>query len=92
MDVGNFVRHLCVLVLRHQVSNYFVNSFCSAVVCLKQIWARNCIKNTEISSANSNMVSEDFNIVCAILIWLRENMNLYIAEFPTTLFLIPVFV
>ncbi len=31
MDVGNFVRHLCVLVLRHQmrVSNYFVNSFYS---------------------------------------------------------------
>ena len=28
-DVKNFVRHLCVLVLRHQmrVSNYFVNSF-----------------------------------------------------------------
>jgi hypothetical protein len=28
MDVGNFVRHLCELVLRHQmrVSNYFVNS------------------------------------------------------------------
>ncbi len=27
-DVGNFVRYLCVLVLRHQmrVSNYFVNS------------------------------------------------------------------
>jgi hypothetical protein len=33
MDVGNFVRHLCVLVLRHQmrVSNYFVNSFYSAM-------------------------------------------------------------
>ncbi len=33
MDVGNFVRHLCVLVLRHQmrVSNYFVNSFYSVV-------------------------------------------------------------
>jgi hypothetical protein len=32
MDVGNFVRHLCELVLRHQmlVSNYFVNSFYSA--------------------------------------------------------------
>ncbi len=31
MYVGNFVRHLCVLVLRHQmrVSNYFVNSFYS---------------------------------------------------------------
>jgi hypothetical protein len=31
-DVENFVRHLCVLVLRHQmrVSNYFVNSFYSA--------------------------------------------------------------
>ncbi len=30
-DVANFVRHLCVLVLRHQmrVSNYFVNSFYS---------------------------------------------------------------
>ncbi len=30
-DVENFVRHLCVLVLRHQmrVSNYFVNSFYS---------------------------------------------------------------
>jgi hypothetical protein len=30
-DVGNFVRYLCVLVLRHQmrVSNYFVNSFYS---------------------------------------------------------------
>jgi hypothetical protein len=28
-DVGNFFRHLCELVLRHQmrVSNYFVNSF-----------------------------------------------------------------
>ncbi len=34
-DVENFVRHLCVLVLRHQmrVSNYFVNSFYSAVTC-----------------------------------------------------------
>ncbi len=31
-DVGNFFRHLCELVLRHQmqVSNYFVNSFYSA--------------------------------------------------------------
>ncbi len=31
-DVGNFFRHLCELVLRHQmrVSNYFVNSFNSA--------------------------------------------------------------
>jgi hypothetical protein len=30
-DVGYFVQHLCVLVLRHQmrVSNYFVNSFYS---------------------------------------------------------------
>ncbi len=30
-DVGNFFRHLCELVLRHQmrVSNYFVNSFYS---------------------------------------------------------------
>ncbi len=30
-DVENFVQHLCVLVLRHQmrVSNYFVNSFYS---------------------------------------------------------------
>jgi hypothetical protein len=33
-DVGNFVRHLCVLVLRHQmlVSNYFVNSFYSVYI------------------------------------------------------------
>ncbi len=33
-DVGNFFRHLCELVLRHQmrVSNYFVNSFYSASV------------------------------------------------------------
>ncbi len=32
-DVENFVRHLCVLVLRHQmqVSNYFVNSFYSVL-------------------------------------------------------------
>ncbi len=32
-DVGNFFRHLCELVLRHQmrVSNYFVNSFYSVV-------------------------------------------------------------
>ena len=32
-DVGNFVRYLCVLVLRHQmrVSNYFVNSFYSVL-------------------------------------------------------------
>ncbi len=31
MDVENFFRHLCELVLRHQmrVSNYFVNSFYS---------------------------------------------------------------
>jgi hypothetical protein len=30
-DVGHFFRHLCELVLRHQmrVSNYFVNSFYS---------------------------------------------------------------
>jgi hypothetical protein len=33
MDVGDFVRHLCVLVLRHQMraSNYFVNSFYSVL-------------------------------------------------------------
>ena len=33
-DVEKFVRHLCVLVLRHQmwVSNYFVNSFYSVPV------------------------------------------------------------
>jgi hypothetical protein len=32
-DVGNFFRHLCELVLRHQmrVSNYFVNSFYSVI-------------------------------------------------------------
>jgi hypothetical protein len=32
MDVEKFVRHLCCLVLRHQmpVWNYFVNSFYSA--------------------------------------------------------------
>ena len=32
-DVGNFVRYLCVLVLRHQmrVWNYFVNSFYSVL-------------------------------------------------------------
>jgi hypothetical protein len=32
MDVEKFVRHLCRLVLRHQmpVWNYFVNSFYSA--------------------------------------------------------------
>ncbi len=32
MDVGNFFRYLCELVLRHQMpaSNYFVNSFYSA--------------------------------------------------------------
>ncbi len=31
MDAGNFFRHLCELVLRHQmrVSNYFINSFYS---------------------------------------------------------------
>ena len=34
MDVEKFVRHLCRLVLRHQmpVSNYFVNSFYSVRV------------------------------------------------------------
>jgi hypothetical protein len=33
-NVEKFVRHLCLLVLRHQmwVSNYFVNSFYSVVV------------------------------------------------------------
>ncbi len=33
-DVGNFFRHLCELVLRHQmrVSNYFVNSFYSEIM------------------------------------------------------------
>jgi hypothetical protein len=37
-DVGNFFRHLCELVLRHQmrVSNYFVNSFYSAESEIKQ--------------------------------------------------------
>ncbi len=35
-DVGNFFRHLCELVLRHQmrVSNYLVNSFYSVVKAL----------------------------------------------------------
>ena len=35
MDVEKFVRHLCRLVLRHQmpVWNYFVNSFYSVGVC-----------------------------------------------------------
>ncbi len=34
-DVGNFFRHLCELVQRHQmrVSNYFVNSFYSVPSC-----------------------------------------------------------
>jgi hypothetical protein len=38
-DVENFVRHLCVLVLRHQmrVSNYFVNSFYSVPSKMDQI-------------------------------------------------------
>jgi hypothetical protein len=37
MDVEKFVRHLCRLVLRHQmpVWNYFVNSFYS--VCLSKL-------------------------------------------------------
>jgi hypothetical protein len=36
MDVEKFVRHLCRLVLRHQmpVWNYFVNSFYSAIPSL----------------------------------------------------------
>ncbi len=47
MDVEKFVRHLCRLVLRHQmpVWNYFVNSFYSAsddltsLACLWSVWA-----------------------------------------------------
>jgi hypothetical protein len=41
MDVGNFVRHLCVLVLRHQmrVSNYFVNSFYSVYCTLQYTYS-----------------------------------------------------
>jgi hypothetical protein len=37
MDVEKFVRHLCRLVLRHQmpVWNYFVNSFYSARTLVK---------------------------------------------------------
>ncbi len=47
MDVEKFVRHLCRLVLRHQmpVWNYFVNSFYSAptplslqLVCPPPFW------------------------------------------------------
>ncbi len=36
MDVEKFVRHLCRLVLRHQmpVWNYFVNSFYSVLIYL----------------------------------------------------------
>ena len=36
-DVEKFVRHLCLLVLRHQmrVSNYFVNSFYSVASHLR---------------------------------------------------------
>ena len=36
MDVEKFVRHLCRLVLRHQmpVWNYFVNSFYSVLYCV----------------------------------------------------------
>jgi hypothetical protein len=38
MDVEKFVRHLCRLVLRHQmpVWNYFVNSFYSVVSVFKE--------------------------------------------------------
>jgi hypothetical protein len=40
-DVGNFFRHLCELVLRHQmrVSNYFVNSFYSVVSPVTGVWS-----------------------------------------------------
>jgi hypothetical protein len=45
MDVEKFVRHLCRLVLRHQmpVWNYFINSFYSVaefVRVLAELWMR----------------------------------------------------
>ncbi len=53
-DVGNFFRHLCELVLRHQmrVSNYFVNSFYSASYRIKQI------RNLH-STASKEVLEED---------------------------------
>ncbi len=47
-DVKKFVRHLCLLVLRHQmrVSNYFVNSFYSAGKYVDRFWKK--INRSEI--------------------------------------------
>ncbi len=49
--VGNFFRHLCELVLRHQmrVSNYFVNSFYSVnLPAFLQLWLTSSIKESKI--------------------------------------------
>ncbi len=51
-DVGNFFRHLCILVLRHQmrVSNYFVNSFYSVLSCSHLSIVSAGMKHLEITS------------------------------------------
>ncbi len=48
MDVANFFRHLCELVLHHQmrVSNYFVNSFYSVVPTVDKFLHNKPIKIT----------------------------------------------
>jgi hypothetical protein len=59
MDVEKFVRHLCRLVLRHQmpVWNYFVNSFYSVMKTLKiKNFSKCSFQYVDLcSSLNSNL-------------------------------------
>ncbi len=62
--VGNFFRHLCELVLRHQmqVSNYFVNSFYSVGANLA----------LAMSFAYTNSISQVMNILQYLKLYLNE--------------------
>ncbi len=71
-DVENFVRHLCVLVLRHQmqVSNYFVNSFYSAgMYCWKTSWS-------ETIAVIASVVRSQLPVVCVNQLTAREGSDL----------------
>jgi hypothetical protein len=71
-DVENFVRHLCVLVLRHQmqVSNYFVNSFYSG----RQDWISS---DPEIKYSESITQNTIFNLNQSLSLTYDGDITIY---------------
>ena len=64
-DIGNFFRHLCELVLRHQmrVSNYFVNSFYSVDMArLETSRFKKCCENCVLLYYPSTELKSAFNV------------------------------